>query len=241
MSPKAPPQLTQTLVDWSSIDSVLLDMDGTLIDLHFDNTLWNSHLPARYAQANSISESSARELLFEQMRTSARTIEFYCLDYWAEFTDLDIMQLHADLAHLLRFRDGTESFLAWLKNQSSRTLMATNAHRASVAFKAQHLELLKYFDGVVSSHDYQQVKESQEFWHQLILAEQIDPDRAVFIDDNEAVLDAASEFGIRDVICVASPDSKRKPRTSSSYPLIDALSDLQAPFQPSSVTHSAPG
>lgn len=223
---------TQALIDWSEIDVVLLDMDGTLIDLHFDNTLWNSHLPESYAQANAISVASARELLFDHMRANARSIKFYSLDYWAEFTGLNILQLHADLAHLLRFRDGTENFLRWLQSQPSRTLMATNAHRASLEFKAAHLNMLDYFDGVVSSHDYQHVKESQKFWEVLVREEAIDPNRALFIDDNEDVLDAAAKFGIRDVLCVASPDSQRESRSDSRHRMIHSLEELTALYRP---------
>ena len=156
--------MTGQLINWSQIDTVLLDMDGTLIDLHFDNTLWNSHLPEVYAQANKMSTEEARALLFDHMRENLSTIEFYCLDYWAKFTDLDILQLHRDMSGLLRYREGTEDFLRWLQTHHSRVLLATNAHRDSVMIKEAHLNLLGYFDEVVSSHDYQQVKESQDFW-----------------------------------------------------------------------------
>jgi len=220
------PRQVAPQIDWSQIDAVLLDMDGTLIDLCFDNTLWNSHLPEVYAEANNVSTEQARELLFGHMRLNARTIKFYCLDYWAEFTKLDILQLHRDVAELLRYRDGTEAFLQWLQTQPARVVMATNAHRDSVEFKDSHLNLLGYFDAVVSSHDYQQVKESQEFWHTLVANQAINPQRAVFIDDNEAVLDAAAEFGIAHVLCVASPDSQRPPTTDSAHPLVHNLADL---------------
>ncbi len=218
--------MTGQLIDWSQIDTVLLDMDGTLIDLHFDNTLWNSHLPEVYAQANKMSTDQARELLFDHMRENLRTIKFYCLDYWAEFTDLDILQLHRDMSPLLRYREGTEDFLRWLQTHSSRTMLATNAHRDSVMIKDTHLNLLGYFDEVISSHDYQQVKESQDFWHTLTKAHNIDPDRALFIDDNEAVLDSAARFGIAKVLCVASPDSQRPARAESAHPIIHNLHDL---------------
>jgi len=213
-------------LNWSEIDVVLLDMDGTLIDLNFDNQLWNSYLPEKYAQAHQISTDSARELLFAHMHKNARTIEFYCIDYWAKFTDLDIMQLHRDLAALVRYRTGTERFLSWLQSKPCQTVMATNAHRSSLNFKAEHLNMLDYFDEVISSHDYQQVKESQAFWNTLTNQHNINPSRALFIDDNESVLDAAAEFGIAHLRCVASPDSKRSPRTDSAYPIVHSLADL---------------
>ncbi|MDH3916294.1 MAG: haloacid dehalogenase, partial [Chromatiales bacterium] len=34
--------------DWSTVDTVLLDMDGTLLDLRFDNYFWQELVPSRY-------------------------------------------------------------------------------------------------------------------------------------------------------------------------------------------------
>ncbi|MGD8938682.1 MAG: haloacid dehalogenase, partial [Gammaproteobacteria bacterium] len=38
------------MIDWTQIDTVLLDMDGTLLDLHFDNHFWREHVPLRYGE-----------------------------------------------------------------------------------------------------------------------------------------------------------------------------------------------
>ena len=45
------------MIDWEHIDTVLLDMDGTLLDLHFDNYFWTQHLPGVYARENRLSEN----------------------------------------------------------------------------------------------------------------------------------------------------------------------------------------
>jgi putative hydrolase of the HAD superfamily len=34
-------------LDWDRIDDVLLDMDGTLLDRHFDNFFFEEELPRR--------------------------------------------------------------------------------------------------------------------------------------------------------------------------------------------------
>ena len=34
-------------MDWKSITAVFLDMDGTLLDLYFDNYFWHEHVPLR--------------------------------------------------------------------------------------------------------------------------------------------------------------------------------------------------
>lgn len=38
------------MLAWQEIDTVLLDMDGTLIDLHFDNYFWQRLVPERWGQ-----------------------------------------------------------------------------------------------------------------------------------------------------------------------------------------------
>ncbi|NLD01354.1 MAG: haloacid dehalogenase, partial [Gammaproteobacteria bacterium] len=44
---------------WAHIDTVLLDMDGTLLDLHFDNFFWLKYLPQCYAEKNNLSLAQA--------------------------------------------------------------------------------------------------------------------------------------------------------------------------------------
>ena len=43
------------MIDWSQIDTVLLDMDGTLLDLRFDNHFWLELVPRRFAEMHGIS------------------------------------------------------------------------------------------------------------------------------------------------------------------------------------------
>ena len=213
-------------VNWEAIDVVLLDMDGTLIDLHFDNTLWNQRLPEHYAAVRGLSQETARAELGAHMVRNAHTIDFYCLDYWANVTELDIMGLHRELGELLRFRPGTLEFLTWLAGQPQQVVLTTNAHRHSIDFKHEVLGLLDHVDQVVSSHDFREVKESQPFWQRMQQQHGFDAGRALFIDDHERVLDAAAAFGIGELRWVATPDLKRPTREAGPYTAIDNLSEL---------------
>ncbi|MEM7219690.1 MAG: HAD-IA family hydrolase [Pseudomonadota bacterium] len=213
--------------DWADIDIVLLDMDGTLIDLHYDNTLWNAALPERYAQQNDITLSAARDHLFAQMRKFRSTIEFYCLDYWAEFTDLDILDLHAELAPLIRYRPGSESFLRALQTLQVRSVLATNAHPDSVAVKDSVLDICRHFDRIATAHERREVKESQAYWVSLQRAEDFDPQRALFVDDNETVIESARRFGIGHLFYVTQPDSHRPARTpAGEWNTVNRLDEL---------------
>ena len=46
-------------VDWTQVDHVLLDMDGTLLDLAFDNDFWGHRIHEKYAAIHRISVDQA--------------------------------------------------------------------------------------------------------------------------------------------------------------------------------------
>ena len=50
-------------LDWHTIDTVLLDMDGTLLDLYYDNHFWREHVPMRFAEKQKISLDQAKQLI----------------------------------------------------------------------------------------------------------------------------------------------------------------------------------
>ena len=45
---KTAPEAAGGRPDWRAIDTVLLDMDGTLLDLRFDNYFWLELVPRKY-------------------------------------------------------------------------------------------------------------------------------------------------------------------------------------------------
>ena len=216
-----PPRL-----DWTQIRTVMLDMDGCLLDLRYDNHLWNDLVPARYGQAQGLSTDEARSRLYGHLLGSRRDLDFYCIDYWLRRTALDLMALHQEMAHLILYRPGAQAFLRWLEAKDLRVLLVTNAHRASLAVKDQHSGLCAQIDRALSSHDFGCVKESAPFWARLAEAEPFDPARTLFIDDNQAVLEAAAAFGIAHLRTVRQPDSSRPPRRNLKFPAFDHFTEL---------------
>ncbi|MBU1436170.1 MAG: HAD family hydrolase, partial [Gammaproteobacteria bacterium] len=67
------------MLNWADIDTVLLDMDGTLLDLHFDNYFWLEHLPARWSEITGISVSEAKTQLQAEYAVLQGKLEWYCL------------------------------------------------------------------------------------------------------------------------------------------------------------------
>jgi 5'-nucleotidase len=46
--------MTPFQLNWNEIDEVLLDMDGTLLDRHFDNFFFEEELPRRRSRGRAI-------------------------------------------------------------------------------------------------------------------------------------------------------------------------------------------
>lgn len=208
------------MINWNQIDTILLDMDGTLLDLRFDNYFWLEHIPQVYSSTFGIPYADAVLQLhsqFEQMRGS---MEWYCLDYWSERLQLDILQLKHDLHENIVIRPYTETFLQALHKMDKQVLLVTNAHRGSLELKMLKTELQQYFEAIVSTHDYGIPKEQQGLWIALQADYRFTPANTLLIDDTETVLTAAELFGIKHLLTLKQPDSRHAIRENLKYPAI---------------------
>lgn len=202
---------------WSAIDTVLLDMDGTLLDLHFDNHFWLEHLPERYAAHHGISRAQAEAELLPLFHEHAGQLTWYCLDFWSAELGLDVALLKREVDHLIQLRPHADSFLAALRSAGKRVALITNAHRGSLSLKLEKVELAPWFDRLISSHDYGFPKEDQQFWFALQQEFPFDPARTLFIDDSLPILRSARQFGVAHLLAVKQPDSRKPAKDTEEF------------------------
>ncbi len=214
------------MIDWNTIDTVLLDMDGTLLDLHFDNQFWQHYLPVRYAEHHQIDPAKALYELYQQFDAKKNSIEWYCTDYWSAVLAMDIPALKRELKHLIAVRPHATAFLDRLGERDAQRVLITNAHRDSVEIKLEATGIGNSVDRIISSHDFGVPKEHREFWDQLMEQISFSPARTLFIDDTESMLEAAKDYGIGHLLCIRQPDSTKAPRTDLRFPAIDSFKDL---------------
>jgi 5'-nucleotidase len=205
------------MIDWNAVDTVLLDMDGTLLDLHFDNYFWLTHLPKRYAEFHGLDPYIAQTELTRLIQSHEGTLQWYCLDHWSELVRMDIPTLKREIQHKIQLRPFAEAFLRFLKDRQKKVILATNAHRKGLNLKLEVTQIDRWLDIVVSSHDYRHPKEVEDFWHHLMEAENIDPSRTMFVDDNLNVLRTAKTFGLRYLVCINQPDSQQPAKASGEF------------------------
>ncbi len=208
-------------LDWDSIDTVLLDMDGTLLDLHFDFYFWTQHLPQKYSQIHNADINEVTDNIAHRLAEKQGQLEWYCTDYWSQQFKLNIIAAQTEVQHLIRERAQVIEFLNQLGMMQKKRILITNSDRPSIKLKFANCALDQLLDQVISSHDYQVAKEQQQFWHQLQTHIDFDPKTALFIDDSEAVLDSAQQFGIKQLLSIKQPISSQLREVGSKYPMVE--------------------
>ena len=204
----------------------MLDMDGTLLDLHFDNYFWREHVPLRFAEKRQISVDHAKDTLFPKFRDKEGTMEWYCVDYWSDTLDLDIARLKAEVGHLIAIHPFVLEFLERARAAGKTLALVTNAHQKSLMLKLERTALHNHLDHVICSHDFGVPKENLQFWDKLKVRLPFENTSSLLIDDSLAVLRSARDYGIKWLLAVRNPDSQTPPRTIEEFDAIDSFSQI---------------
>jgi GMP/IMP 5'-nucleotidase len=212
--------------DWKHIDTVLLDLDGTLLDLAYDNHFWLEIVPTAYAATRLTSVAAARAQLAPRFRACEGTLPWYCIDHWSRELNLDIAALKRVHTERIAWLPGAQDFLLRLRAAGKRRVLLTNAHPQVLRIKDEKTGVLDYFDAAFTSHEFGAPKETTQFWDAVRNVEPFDPQRTLFADDSPAVLRAAQNTGIRWVYGVRRPDSAQSVREHVNVASVDSVSHL---------------
>ncbi len=214
------------MIVWSAIDTVLLDMDGTLLDLHFDNHFWLEHVPRRYGEKHGLSLDDAKAALRVRYERITGTMQWYCVDHWTRDLALDIARLKEEVAHLIAVHPHVTDFLAAVRASGRRAVLVTNAHHKSLALKMRHTGLEGHLDAVLCAHDFGVPKEHPDFWRRLREKEDFDPARTLLVDDSLPVLRSARGYGIAHLLGVRRPDSTLPEKDVEEFEAIGSFRDI---------------
>jgi HAD superfamily hydrolase (TIGR01509 family) len=222
---------------WSLIDTVLLDLDGTLLDLAFDNHFWREVIPSAYAASRSLTLEQARALLQARFLACEGTLSWYCVEHWTRELELDVLAIKRTVADRVAWLPGAQDFLRGVRAAGKRIVLLTNSHPEVLQIKDERTLVSSFLDAAFSSHEFGAPKENPAFWQAVRKAEPFDLERTLFVDDSPPVLRAARAAGVRWVYGVRAPSTAAsgpaaERRDHEDFPAVDSIVELAPEIAP---------
>ncbi len=217
------------MLDWQEIDTVLLDMDGTILDRHFDDHFWLEHVPKRYAAKHRLPLEEARQMLYRMFRSQENTLNWTDLDYWSDRLGVDIPLLKEEVDHLIAVHPFVIDFLLFLRHHGKGVHLVTNAHSKTLSMKMKKTRLGPYFDTIISAHELGLPKEDAAFWGKLQERIPFDPAKTMLGEDSETNLGTAAAYGIRHLIFISGSSSALPPKPSATFTSVKSFAELMPP------------
>jgi HAD superfamily hydrolase (TIGR01509 family) len=220
------------MIDWKNIDTVLLDMDGTLLDLNFDNYFWLEYVPQRYGEIKGLTPQQAHDFIFPQYQALHGTLQWYSTTYWSETLGIDVVALKHEVRHLVRELPYCHEFLDELKAAGKDIVMVTNAHHDSLNMKMDKTGLAHKFDRLITVHEFSLPKEDIACWDEVNRIHPFERERTLLVDDNLNVLKSAERYGIAHLLAIYQPDSKAPKKDVEHFNALHSFTDI-LPVHPS--------
>jgi HAD superfamily hydrolase (TIGR01509 family) len=214
------------VIEWERIETVLLDMDGTLLDLHFDNYFWQEYLPMRYAELKGLEPVAARHHIVTRTSEIRGSLNWYSTDYWSEVLQVDIVELKHEVSHKVAIRPFCIDFLDALRVAGKDIVMVTNAHHDSLALKMEKTQLAHKFDRLITVHEFYLPKEDPNCWREVHKRHPFRGERTLLIDDNLHALESAREYGIDHLLAITQPDSQEPRRQIDDFDAIHSFDEI---------------
>jgi putative hydrolase of the HAD superfamily len=211
---------------WSAIDTILLDMDGTLLDKYFDDFFWEEFVPSIFAHNNQITAEQARKTLLKKYQAVESTLQWTDLDYWSEQLGLDIPELKCKVDHLIQVHPFVIDFLQFARRSAKKIHLVTNAHSKTLEIKMRKSALGPWFDQIICAEEVGEAKEHPHFWKKLEALVHYDKKRTLLADDTAKVLRSAQAYDMGFLIFVARPSSRLPVQYSAEFPSIVSFDEL---------------
>ena len=166
---------------------ISFDLDGTLVTDVFSQIVWHQGIPELYAKKHGRGLDEAKAFIFkEYSKVGDKAIEWYDINYWLRFFDLDD---HWEKL-LKKFKNRITVYPEVIEvltslNHSYKLIITSNAAREFLNTEIEATNIAVYFDHIFSAtSDFKEVKKTEAFYLKICNLLHITPDQIIHIGDH---------------------------------------------------------
>jgi HAD superfamily hydrolase (TIGR01549 family) len=165
---------------------VSFDVDGTLVEGGFMDSIWLEGVPQAYAEKEGLSFEQAFDYVKNEYdKIGEHRIEWYNIDYWLRTFGLDIPYetLFKKYEDELQIYEEVERVLTVLKEDGYELVISSNAATEFIDFQIKPIK--KFFSRIFSAtSDFGQVKKTNGFFARVCTILDVKPQAVVHCGDH---------------------------------------------------------
>jgi HAD superfamily hydrolase (TIGR01549 family) len=167
---------------------VSFDLDGTLTDSGFVDSVWLEGIPRLYSIRKEVSFDEAKKAVKrEYNEVGNEELKWYDLHYWIKKFDLNVswQDLFSSYEQRIRVYPEVLEILENLNKRGFRLIIITNANKELLDFQLASTKIRGYFEAVFSAtSDFGLVKKTVELYRRVCSILEIFPHEMVHVGDD---------------------------------------------------------
>lgn len=172
-----------------SVRVVSFDLDGTVTDISFVDSVWLEGMPRLYARWNGISFEDAKSFLISEYgKVGRERLEWYDLSYWLAKLGLDVSpgEVLNSYQDKIRIYPDVIEVLEGFRNRGLRLIIVTNARREFVDLELEKTKIGHYFEHVFSAtSDFGLIKKATSVYEKVCGICDVSPEEMVHVGDDQ--------------------------------------------------------
>lgn len=170
------------------IKVISFDLDGTLFDTMFVDTVWLEEMPRLYSVKKRVSVDDATKIVKKEYdKVGKDRVEWYDINYWIRRFDLKVnaKELLRSFEHKIRPYPEVPKVLDRLRQRGFRLIVVTNAGREFAELELEKANIKKYFNRVFSStSDFGVVKKNVKLYQTVCDMLGVSPQEMIHVGDD---------------------------------------------------------
>ena len=180
---------------------ISFDLDGTLFDNMFVDSVWLEEIPRLYSVEKGVSVEDARKVVRREYDgVGKERLEWYDIHYWIRRFGLNVeaKELLRNFEHRIKPYPEVPTVLEQLKQRGFTLVVVTNAGREFVELELEKAKMKDRFDRVFSStSDFGVVKKTVKLYQRVCSILGVSPQEMIHVgDDRKFDFDVPRRLGI---------------------------------------------